>query len=245
MSDVKRKIYVCEYWIQGRCHHGDACSFVHAHVNPQKKGICQKHLQGLCRFTSELCHYQHLDVPLNLYEALSEETRNYAELKNKIENARAEEKEKNASTTTFGEIKERKTSAPENTVPMNRFTFEASIESDEGERLAVKSRLWSAFFELHPRKPRQELPGVRTLLPGPDSKSIKDWSCEEVASFIKLLGTAQIWGAHSRLFFENEIDGATLSEYGTMRSLMQDFRSIHPSHARVISTAVRERLGQP
>mmetsp|Transcript_13574 Transcript_13574/g.25887 ORF Transcript_13574/g.25887 Transcript_13574/m.25887 type:complete len:263 (-) Transcript_13574:702-1490(-) len=261
MSDAKHKIYVCEFWEKGRCHRGDTCSFVHAHVDPSKKGICQKHLQGLCRFTNKLCHYQHLSIPLELYEALSAETRSFAELANKIENANAEEKHGEEAVPDFTKIKQKEAKGPDNTVHMNRFPFETAIGSNKEEKLAVKSRLWSAFFQLHPKKPKSSLsialesntkePSMlveKENIPNlcvPVSKALRDWNCEEVASFIKLLGTAQIWHVHSRMFFENEIDGATLAHYGTAKDILQDFGSIHPAHARVISTAVRKKLQQP
>ncbi|GAB5368888.1 hypothetical protein AAMO2058_001358100 [Amorphochlora amoebiformis] len=78
----KQKIYQCRHWKDGHCEKRGDCTYVHAWVEPGKKGICQKHLQGMCYLSANGCHYQHLKKPLTLeaYEKAAEGTRNFENL---------------------------------------------------------------------------------------------------------------------------------------------------------------------
>mmetsp|Transcript_15580 Transcript_15580/g.31575 ORF Transcript_15580/g.31575 Transcript_15580/m.31575 type:complete len:324 (-) Transcript_15580:102-1073(-) len=75
-----RKIYGCQYWSEGRCKKDDNCTYVHAFINPEKKGICQRHLKGHCPYDENKCHYMHLPLPLVAYEKLATAAKDYDHL---------------------------------------------------------------------------------------------------------------------------------------------------------------------
>lgn len=83
MSYHDTKCVTCRNWKNhGSCRLGEACNFLHAWVQPRKKGICLKYLRNECHRYE--CHFQHLDIKLHEYEEASISANSYAELKENI-----------------------------------------------------------------------------------------------------------------------------------------------------------------
>jgi len=79
------KMGTCAWWPRGSCNFGDRCSFLHAFVDPEKRGICMRHLRGECYFTAEGCFYSHIPCSIAKYEEFAEGTKNFRQLKTRLE----------------------------------------------------------------------------------------------------------------------------------------------------------------
>eukprot|EP00466_Bigelowiella_natans_P005248 jgi/Bigna1/71719/fgenesh1_pg.16_\ len=79
------KMGTCAWWPRGSCNFGNRCSFLHAFVDPEKRGICMRHLRGECYFTAEGCFYSHIPCSIAKYEEFAKGTKNFRELKTKLE----------------------------------------------------------------------------------------------------------------------------------------------------------------
>eukprot|EP00469_Lotharella_globosa_P013446 CAMPEP_0167782404 /NCGR_PEP_ID=MMETSP0111_2-20121227/6498_1 /TAXON_ID=91324 /ORGANISM="Lotharella globosa, Strain CCCM811" /LENGTH=305 /DNA_ID=CAMNT_0007673231 /DNA_START=45 /DNA_END=962 /DNA_ORIENTATION=+ len=252
------KIYVCEYWLQGRCFRGKECTFVHAHVEPNKKGICQNHLAGQCHYSKEQCYYQHLFMPLEEYESLAEGTRDYPELTRKVKSIYGGEKKEKKPSMAIGS--ERNTYHPGMMWQrMNQCRLLSFLEKKPVQSGSIFAKRFTGM-----RSPSMD--SVRKSVKAIDlsdsdtystkssdtevsewmSKDMVEWSCDEVSAFVKLLGKAQCWDIYSREFLENEVDGRTLSGYRHVKALIEDFAVIKKHHARAIITAIqKQRDGSP
>mmetsp|Transcript_123 Transcript_123/g.295 ORF Transcript_123/g.295 Transcript_123/m.295 type:complete len:451 (+) Transcript_123:200-1552(+) len=79
------KMGTCAWWPRGSCNFGERCSFLHAFVDPEKRGICMRHLRGECYFTAEGCFYSHIPCSIAKYEELARNTKNFRELRTRLE----------------------------------------------------------------------------------------------------------------------------------------------------------------
>jgi len=73
------------------------------------------------------------------------------------------------------------------------------------------------------------------------SVNMKEWSCEEVYTFIRNFGKASCWGKYAEQMKEAMTDGATLIAYEDPKALVEDFNMII-GHARIISNKVKEAI---
>uniref|UniRef100_A0A7S4DZL7 RING-type E3 ubiquitin transferase n=1 Tax=Lotharella globosa TaxID=91324 RepID=A0A7S4DZL7_9EUKA len=78
------KIQTCSFWKEHKCSNVK-CNFLHAWVDPEKKGMCANHMKGRCAYSGSSCYYQHINIPIEKYEELAADTWDYAELSKKVE----------------------------------------------------------------------------------------------------------------------------------------------------------------
>eukprot|EP00470_Lotharella_oceanica_P013276 CAMPEP_0170180138 /NCGR_PEP_ID=MMETSP0040_2-20121228/20731_1 /TAXON_ID=641309 /ORGANISM="Lotharella oceanica, Strain CCMP622" /LENGTH=305 /DNA_ID=CAMNT_0010424633 /DNA_START=53 /DNA_END=970 /DNA_ORIENTATION=- len=250
------KIYVCEYWLQGRCFRGKDCTFVHAHVEPKKKGICQNHLAGQCHYSKEQCYYQHLFMPLEEYESLAEGTRDYSELNRKVKAIYEGKKKERKPVQSIAIGSERNTTHPGMMwQQMNQCRLLSFLENKSVQSGSIFAKRFAGVKTPSIHSVARQMKSLE--LSDSDTRSTKssdteisekewmskdmvDWGCGEVCGFIKLLGKAQCWDTYSRDFLENQVDGRTLSGYRTVRDLTEDFGIIKKHHARAIITAIQK-----
>jgi len=340
------KIYECQFWVQGRCKKGCDCTYVHAFVDPEKKGICQRHQEGRCPFDSKSCHYMHLPVPLLVYETLAEGVKDYPNLCRLVKTYEERLAEKNKTkrndvadsgckTKIISESKMRSmpktefesspgraqkctsdfsgllNSAPfkspfkplsrshakeytddirrspeklseddmpeEFTCPISHTIMENPVMTDAGKtyecsqirkwlsvhdtdpltRIRVSQRLTPNFslkkrileykaknFQNasgHEMEKFDDASHIKVEEDKNDTwklKSMRNWTTEEVGSFIKSLGSSPCWKRHAKTFMEEQVDGATLFAYTDMSAILEDFEGIRRPHARSMSTAI-------
>ncbi|GAB5369475.1 hypothetical protein AAMO2058_001407500 [Amorphochlora amoebiformis] len=386
----EKKIFTCQHWLKGFCHWGHRCHYLHAWVNPAKRGVCQKYLHGRCPYTETSCYYQHLRIPLRKYEAFADGTINYEDLKGRVgqflafsPNSALKVKPtlefKNSHTagvigpslsqgfrdsmdeqiptpyfirqvfpkehlkprlhfgqgslnmsmpkdnivnhslgslsttkdsfTTLSTISSSETSTKEYypseflcpitgdlmEEPVSTcvgHTYDRSsitswlkandVDPKSGEKLAnkeltpnttLKAQIleWRRGGEREQKKPVDFSPNttaggsprlevkLKELLdfhstgsndgtsdssdiPTPKGKSLRDWSCEEVYTFVRGLGKAASYEEYANEFLREDVDGSTLSEYTDMETLLKDFSFIKRCHGRKICKAVRKYL---
>eukprot|EP00466_Bigelowiella_natans_P016960 jgi/Bigna1/80393/fgenesh1_pg.70_\ len=79
----EEKQSTCRRWESGRCPDGDECLYLHAWVDPKKRGLCRFDKTNSCKKLG-YCEYQHLNITVKEYETLAKGTESYSELEKRL-----------------------------------------------------------------------------------------------------------------------------------------------------------------
>eukprot|EP00470_Lotharella_oceanica_P001973 CAMPEP_0170177722 /NCGR_PEP_ID=MMETSP0040_2-20121228/10901_1 /TAXON_ID=641309 /ORGANISM="Lotharella oceanica, Strain CCMP622" /LENGTH=286 /DNA_ID=CAMNT_0010420481 /DNA_START=8 /DNA_END=868 /DNA_ORIENTATION=+ len=253
------KIYECQFWSQGRCRKADCCTYVHAFINPEKKGVCQRHLEGNCPFDEHKCHYMHLPLPLVAYEKLATAATDYPSLDRLVgkylerkaaKDAESQQDPSETETEAQCESKEKIDSEKIDDVEFSSSSRKMLPKAFASQSCGLlDSAPFKSPFRALPRFNSQIMdhkyedqavakPQSTKTNQAWSTKSMSTWTPEEVGCFIKSLGTSPCWEKHAKTFVEEQVDGATLFAYKDMTAILEDFKCIKRPHARSMSTAI-------